>query len=502
MNKLPADRVRKLQKLLNAHLTLDKKLEPDGAFGSKTRAALKLLQKKAGISTTGEVDSDTADVIARLQRTGKITKDLPKKFVFINGAWVGFTEKEYRAEQRRITNELRRGPLNNMMLNVGALEHEWQLMNDLNAEHWFVSFCIETSHGLQFPPKSICAKARRAYAECDAAVRAGDLAKFHHIYASREKVVNACVDRMRSYRTQMIEGGDQWVSSLEFTKTASFTFVGVFAAPVTGAALGTGVVASAIIGGAAVSATKTAASELGHFAAGTPNWSVGGALKNTVVDAGTGALIGYFAKGAGGKGLVEALSARVFSSLAKETGFKLLSSTALKKAAVFLVTEGAKKALEDAVKDVAKMMKGDKKMTMEKFIDNVAMNFMKGVALGPIGKITGAFATKASSRLSQRDRARIWTVVANELSRQAKGKTLHISEIDKRTQALVEKTIDAQVGKIIDQVVGDVYDNWKGPISPAGFEKALREELIKPARLRLIGGKVAKEVGKKVKVPA
>lgn len=502
MTQLPPARVKKLQEMLNNVVKPRPELEPDGIFGPLTKTALKSLQKAAGIQQTGEVDADTAIVIARVQKTGKIAKDPPTRFYRVNGKWVGMTEREYQRARKKLIADLQRGPLRQMMLNVGALEHEWQLMHDLNSDQWFVSTCIEATRGVSLPPKSICAQARRAYLHCNAALKSGDLLKFQRMYPASEKIVNDNVDQMRKYRAEMIEGGGNWVTNLRFTKTASFTFVGVFAAPVAGATLGTGVVASAMISGAAVSATQTASSEFGHWAAGTPNWSAGGAIKNTVVDAGVGAIIGYFTKGAGGgKGLIEAASARVFCNLARQTGYKLLSATTLKKIAVFLLTEGAKKALEDAVKDAAMAVKGDKKMTLEKFIDNVAVNFLKGATMAPIGKVIGAFASKASSRLSSSDRSQIFKLVLQEVAKQSKGRTKHISEIDKRTQALVEKVIDVQVAKVLDQIVGDVYDKWKGPMSPAGFEKAIRKRLLSPATARPIATAAAKEVNRKSKVP-
>lgn len=502
-SKMPAAKAKKLQEMLNKLVKPSPPLEVDGLIGPKTKEAIKLMQAKAGLKKTGEVDSDTAAVIARGLKTKTIEKEQPEYFFQVGSKWVGMTKKEYAAYKKEMIAKIRSGPLLQMCQNVGAAEVEWNHFDKQNKDQWFVSFCIETTRGVDLPPKSMISKAMAAYKQCESAVNSGDLAKFHKLYPSAELLANNAAAQMKYYREQMIDGGGNWVTGLEFTKTGAFTFVGVFAAPVTGAALGTGVIASAMIGGAAVSATQTAAGELGNWSAGTAGWTPGGALKNTVVDAGVGAIIGFFAKGgSGGKNIVEAAAARIMPKLAKETGFKLLSTTTVKKAAMYLITEGAKKTLEDAVKDVAAAVKGDKTMTVDKFLDNLAVNFMKGAAMGPFGKIIGDFAKKASSKLDAKDKQKIWDVVLKELSKQAKGDTIHIGAINDRAKDLVEKIINDQVAKNLDQVIAEIYDRVKGPMSPAAFEKELRDKLISPARAKAIGLMAAQEIKKKKLTPA
>ncbi|WP_039163901.1 peptidoglycan-binding domain-containing protein [Leisingera sp. ANG-M1] len=497
MARMAPARAKKLQSLLNEKVNPKPPLEVDGIIGPKTQAALKALQKKAGLKATGEVDSETAAVIARAEKTGAVEKEQPTRFFKQNGKWVGLTEREYQAQLKKIVMELERGPLREMRMAVSSLESLWDYFYDLNSEQWFVSFCIETTSGAEMPKRSEVAKARKAFEQCQAAVKSKNLAKFQAIYPKCEKRVNGTLDAMRAYRAKMIGGGENWVTGLKFTKTASFTFVAVMAAPVAASSLGTGVVASAVIGGGGVAMVESSATEVGKWGAGAKDWSVGGAISNVLIDTGAGAILGLIAKGGGGgKHMVEALAAKLLPRLAAQAGFKLLSKTALKKAVMFLITEGGKKALEGAVKDVAKAFKGDKKMTMDKFFDNVANNFLAGIALGPLGKVIEGFAKKAADHLSPKDKQRIWDLALKELSKQSKGQTFHISQIDKRTRELMEKAINDQLAKQLDNVLEVVYSSWKGPMSPQAFQKKV-SELISMGKPAQAAAAAAAKAGKK-----
>ena len=93
-------------------------------------------------------------------------------------------------------------------------------------------------------------------------------------------------------------------------------------------------------------------------------------------------------------------------------------------------------------------------------------------------------------------------MVLNELSKQAKGKTIHIGDINDRAEALVEKIINDQISKNLDQVISEIYDKVSGPMSPAAFEQMLRDKLVSPARAKAMGLMAAQEIKKKKMVPA
>ncbi|GGE60937.1 peptidoglycan-binding domain-containing protein [Actibacterium pelagium] len=501
MTKLPPARAKKLQELLNRVVKPKPPLSVDGIVGKKTTAALKQMQGMAGLKKSGVVDAETASVIARAMKTGKVEKEQPKHYFKVGGKVVGMTEKEYQAYKKKLIRDLRRGPVLQMKINAEAAMFEWEHFDKLNKDQWFVSLCIETTRGANLPPKSMMTHAIKCYQQVEGALAAGDIKKFSTIYPKCEMAVNDAVNKMRNYRIQMIEGGGNWVTGLTFTKTASFTFVGIFAAPAAGAALGTGALASAVIGGAAVATTESAASEVGNWSAGKKNWTPGGALLNVVIDGSIGAIIGYFTKGgSGGKHVVEAAVEKLLPKLAKETGFKLLSKTALKKAAMFLMTEGLKKTVEDALKDAAKMAKGDKTMTMDKFLNNMVMNFVKGAALGPVGKVIEKFAKNAADNMDPRHEKMLWDAALAEASKQAKGRTIHISMVDKKATDQIAAAINKTTSKVFDAVVGDIYDKWKGPMSPAAFEKELRAKLWTPAMIKQISKEAGKIIAKSAKV--
>ncbi|MEM7439257.1 MAG: peptidoglycan-binding domain-containing protein [Pseudomonadota bacterium] len=499
MAKMSKPQAQKLQKMLNDIVKPSPPLAVDGIVGKKSKAALKLLQRKAGLPPTGEVDSETAAVITRVMKTGKVEKEPPKHFYKIGGKLVGMTEKQYAAYRKKLIRELKSGPLGKMRSAVVGAEAEWEHFDKMNKDQWFVSWCIETTRGTDLPPKSLIAKARKAYEGCQKALNAGDLKKFYSLAPNAEKQINEAASKMVKYRNDMIDGAGNWVTGLTFTKTASFTFVGVFAAPVAAGALGTGAVASAVIGGAAVAATESAAGEIGKGVAGEANWTPGGALKRTLIDAGVGGIVGIFNKGGkGGKHVLEAAAAKIAPKLAAQSGFKLLSKTTLQKATMFLITEGGKKTMEGAVKDTAAAIKGDPKMTMDKFMGNLANNFIAGAALGPLGKVIEKFAKNASTSLSPKDRGRIMDLVLKEMTRGSKGGTVYVDfkKLDSKTQALVEKTINDQVAKQLDNVLKVVYDQWKGPMSPQAFQKKVSEALATGPAAQKMAVEAAKKANK------
>ena len=501
MASLSAADAKKLQELLNKTVDPKPPLEVDGIVGKLTIAALKQLQGKAKISQSGKLDDDTIIVIERLKKTGKIEKEEPRQYYYINNKWVGLTAKEYAKVRKSIISNIKSAYLLPMRQAVGAAEVEWEHFDKLNKDQWFVSFCIETTRGVDLPKKSMISNARKALTQMESYVTAGNFAAFHAAYPKAETVTNGAMEAMRRYRISMIEGGENWVTGLNVTKTVSFTFVGVFAAPVTAGALGTGVVASALIGGAAVAATESAANQIGNLSAGQENWTVGGALKATMIDAAVGAFIGFLAKGGkGGKHIFEAAVAKLLPKIAAQTGFKLLSKETMKKVAVFMFTEGGKGIIDGIVKDVGKAAKGDKKMTMDQFLTNIVTNFAKGLAMGPLGKVIEKFAKKGADHLAEKDKQRIWDAILKELSKQSKGETIHISKIDDRTKAMVESVISTEIKKTLDTVVADIFSKWKGTMSPGALEKALREELVSPARIKVLSAVGLKQAKKTVKL--
>ncbi len=489
-------KLEKIQQILNEKVAPKPPLTVDGKWGKKTSAALKQLQKMAKIATTGEVDAATGLVISRVLKTGKIEKEQPVLFITHGGKTIGYTQKQYDKAKKEIIGKLKSGPLLSMRQAANAADVLWDHFDKQNKDQWFVSWCIETTRGADLPPRSVIKNALKTVAKMESYVASGNIAKFHAEQKAAEKTCNIAIAKMDAYRTNMIEGGGNWVTGLEWTKTGSFTFLGVFAAPVAAGALGTGALASAVIGGAAVAATKSAATEIGKGSAGQKDWSVGGAMANVLIDTGVGAIVGTFNKGGGGgKHIFEAALAKVGPKLAAEHGFKTLSKETAKRFAAYLMTEGAKSTTEGAIKDAAAAAKGDKKMTMDKFVNNLSTNFFKGVALGPMGAVVGKFGTGV---VPKKFKSKIWDQALKAVSKSSGG-TVHIGAIDKKSVEMIEKLVGDSMKTAVDKAMSDYLKGAKGPIDAKKLEKKLEEQLFSPKQMKIYVAIATKETQKVLK---
>ena len=209
--------------------------------------------------------------------------------------------------------------------------------------------------------------------------------------------------------------------------------------------------------------------------------------------------MGFLTKGgSGGKHVVEAVMAKLVPRVAALTGFRVLSKPLLQKFVIFFLTAGFKNSLEKAVEDAGKAAKGDPKMTMAKFVDSLVINFVKGAAMGPVGKVIEKFAKNASSSLDEKDRQKIWNLVHKELTKQAKGDDIFIGQIEKNTKALVDKCINDLIAKNFEKVLDTVVSSWKGPMSPAALEKKLREKMLEPANVKSVVTQVTPKAKKEL----
>lgn len=504
MPEMPAARAKVMQEMLNQVIKPKPPLEVDGILGPLTRDAIKLLQKRANLRATGDIDGETAIVIVRAIKTGRIDKDPPTRFIRIDGKYVGLTDKEYDRQLKVLIRDLRRGPLLEMKLAVAAAEAEWQHFDELNRDQWFVSFCVETTSGSRLPNKGVIDKARNAHSQMEKLAEAGKLDKFAQEAPKAARIVNDALDQMRAYREEMVEGGGNWVTGLEITKWTSFTILSVYAAPVAGAALGATALETAVVGGAALAMTESAAGEIGNWSADNRKWKEGGALSRVLIDGAVGAIMGYIAKGAsGGKHLVEAASAALVKRLAKTAGLKALSEKTLSKIAVYLLTEGAKGALETAVKDAAKGAKDSKSMTLETFIEDVIASFAKSLALAPIGKVIEKWTEGRKFELDPKDRKTIEDDVIRKLHKELDGKTMFVDTYFKEIQTRIDKVasdmVAKHVGKVADKAIDEIFAGWKGPMSPDALDKAFRDWFMKPADVGVYATDIAADVAKAMK---
>ncbi len=482
MAKLPKAKVERIQDMLNNLMNPSPPLELDGLFGKKTAEVLKQLQYIANIKQSGKVDAETAVVIARVMKTGKIEKEQPAVYLKINGKQVGYTQKQYDKIHKDIVAKLKAGPALKIRQNANAARAIWNHFNKMNSDQWFVSWCIEATRGADLPSASVITKALKASQKIDGHLNSGNLGKFNADFPNAEILANEAASQMYAYQHTMIDGGENWVMGLQFTKAASFTFVSIFAAPVAASALGTGALASAVVGNAAVAITQSAAGELGNFAADKKDWTPSGALANVMIDGGVGAILGVFAKGgSGGKYVFETAVKKLGPKIAAEQGFKFLSKNTLKSVSVYLITEGGKGALEGAVKDAGQAAKKDPKMNGDKFVENLVVNFAKGVALGKIGSVIGKF---GSGKIPKKIDDKIWIQALKSLSKSSKGKSFTMDDIDNKTKEMIVKMIEDASKKAIDEGVQKVFSMMKGAVNASTVEKKLEAELFSDQRMK------------------
>ena len=429
------------------------------------------------LEVLNEADRDIAAHDPAEQPTHKVTLE--------DGTVLMFTKAEYEARVAAICKELKRGPLQRMKSAVEILADKWQHFYDMKDDQYVVAFFVETFAGTDLPNKSIVSKAQDAFNKCESALSANDLDGFNSSCAGAENTITDGMKKMKEYQDDIESAGETTIIVLEFTATASFTFCSVFAAPVVAAAAGTGVVASAVIGGAAVAATHSSATEIGNWGAGgfDASWDgVKDSVTNVMIDTGVGAVTGLISKGgSGGTHIVESLATKIVPKVAAETGFKLLSTAAVKKVTVVLVTEGCKQATDDAIKNVGALIKGDPKMTMEKFFDDLAVSWVKGAALAPLGQVIDKFAGSAYEKLDPKDRAKIEDLVGKEVSSRLTD-DIHIDTfnnlIKDRTDELVKKYVGDMIKKNSEKVIEKTVGEIKGPYSPTAIEKSIRESLF------------------------
>ncbi len=424
--------------------------------------------------------------------------DMPtKKVTMPDGKVLAFTDKEFEERKAEICKQLKNGPVRALNLAAEILNDCWNHYKELNDDQWFVSGVVEAISFADMPKRTTIDNALKAAKQVESAVNASDIDTFLKICPGAENQVNDASAKMQEYQARVELGGTIAITTLEFTKTASFVFVGVFAGPAVGAVAGTGVVASAVIGGAAVAATQSSATEVGHYIAGTPGWTPGQAVSNVLIDTSVGAITGLIAKG-GSSDVAKAVTAKVAAKLAAQKGFERLSKNAIAKVAAFLLKEGAKQALEDAVKDVGAMLKGDPKMTMEVFVENIATNFLKGMALGSVGKVVDKFAEGAIEKLAASDMAKIEEVALKETLNQLdpEVKKEFYDQVQERTKELAEKYVGDMIKKNGELFVEKVLPDYSGPFDPKAIDKAIRDYMFSSPEMKEAFNKTAAQVVK------
>lgn len=503
MPNMPPAKAKALQEMLNKVIGPKPPLKVDGIFGGLTQAALKELQKKAGVKPTGEVDPETAPVVARAIKTGKIEKDQPTVYLPVGGGkYVGLTDREWDRERKKMIDNLMRGPVREAKMKAAEAKACWEHFNDLNKDQYIISFLVETTRGASLPPKTLIDRAERAANDIEAVAKAGDFNGYWRQARNCATTVNAAVDAMRKYRNEMIDGSDNWITGLEVTKWGSFTFLSIYAAPVVAAELGAGVVASAMIGGAGVKALESVGQEVGNWTAGNAKGQdPGGMISRVLIDAGVGAITGFLSKGgSGGKSIVEGITRGLTESVGKTLVAKGVSKNAVEYVIKYVLTEGGKKFVDGAISDAAKAIKGDPKMTIDQFIANCVKNIATGVALGPLNKFIDDSKNLKDISFGADTKKKLQVAVEKEILK--KGEVM-LDVFRKNADKMVEKYAADVLKKLAGKTVGDLISKAIEQVVKPDDVKALRtkfsELLFTQKTINECAGPLADEILKDLK---
>jgi peptidoglycan hydrolase-like protein with peptidoglycan-binding domain len=505
MADMPPGKVKPVQEMLNKIVKPQPELKVDGVLGKNTAAALKEFQAKAGLKQTGEIDAETAPVIARAIKTGKIEKDQPTVFVDLGGGkYAGFTEKEWEAQKKRAADSLLRGPVREMKGKVDEAEMTWDHFREMNSDQYIVSFLVELTRGTELPSKSLIGKARAAADEMEKLAKAQDFQGFSRRAPAAAKEVNDALDAMRTYRSEMIDGAGNWVTGLEATKWTAFTALSVYFAPAVAAQLGASAVAGAVVGGAAVKGVESAAGEIGNWSAGTVQGGAGGALSRVMVDTLVGAVTGWLSKGAGGKAVGEAIMTKISAGVAAKLAVGGTSQKVVEAATKYFLNEGAKKVLEGAVADAGKALKGDPKMTIAAFAENVGSNFVKGLAFGPFNQAFKKFTEGKNVPMpTGADAKKLKEGVEKIVLKKLGDDNIHIKVFEKAYKEAMDKLGSDILGKAMakgfEKAAVGLFEKAKGAMSQADVEAELQKDLMTPAVLDECRDALAEQIAKDLK---
>jgi ribosomal protein S7 len=505
MAQMPAGKVKPIQEMLNKLVRPKPELKVDGVLGKNTVAALKEFQKRAGVKETGEVDSETAPAIARAIKTGKIEKDQPTVYVDLGGGkYAGFTDREWKSEQKKMADKLLSGPVREAKMKAAEAKATWEHFDELNNDQYIVSFFVEATRGASLPAKGLIEKADKAAMDLESLAKAQDFGGFMRRARTASGEINSALDAMRKYRSEMIDGAGNWVTGLEWTKAGAFTILSIYAAPVAASALGTGALASAVIGGAAVKGLESAAGEIGNLSAGNAKGQdPGGMISRVLIDTAVGAVTGWLSKGGGaGKSVAERITRGITENIGKKLIAKGVSEKAVETVVKWVLSEGGKKVLEGAVGDAAKALKGDPKMTVDQFIANVIKNFGTGVALGPLNKWIEGQKDLKNLTFDNDTKKKLQASVEKEILKKLDDKIMvdtFRKEADKMIEKyaadVVKKTVGKTVGELVSKAivqVVDVEDIRK-------LHKAFNELLFTPQTVNQCAAPLADEIVKDLK---
>jgi hypothetical protein len=372
-----------LKRILNNKGMVAHKLAENDSFDADTAQAIRHFQKRSRLKEDGIVGPKTAVALAKLAGHGATSfaaalgggeaaagqrrdvADEPRQILPVNGKTYVFTKQEFERFNKDMVSALKRTQVVTAEQRVVAARTYWDTFHDLNKDQYVVSWFV-SALGPKLPDESIIKSGEQAYEALKGAVNSGDFKKIEDQLGKCVAPINKAHQTMIAYRENVIGGAGNIVTVLDFTRDTSFEICSAIAQAELGGAPGSG----AISGGGA-ELVKSCANEFGKYIAGT---SGGGeaALRNVVVDGLLGA-----ATGAAGD-LMKLKGDKVIEGVAESAVKKLMTNKWAARVGADrvkkLMTRGLKGAmkgaLESAVKNASKIIKGN--MTPAQFFEEIA----------------------------------------------------------------------------------------------------------------------------------
>lgn len=433
----------------------------DNVKGYVTRAFVETLmrfQRDSAIRPTGEVDDLTMEALRFAVQCEPADYE-----IVLRGKRYLLSRGDYRILQRRICETFRKGAFHDMRWRVIEARTTYDTLRELSQEQYVVGWLIDAYTGATFPKEGPLKAAEGQLAGVEAALKSQDVKKLHAAIPPAEAQINKALAEIRAYRKTVIEGGGAWVSALDFTKTAAFTALGVMAGPAV-ATLGMGAVATGFVAGAGTAAVEAIAFEVGKGLAGTSQ-GAGAATANVLRGSFIGGTVGAIARGKYAEKIVKGVSGKVAARISSGWARGVAKGTVAKFTAKVL-QNSTSNVLEGAMSDVLGQFKANpKKLTAEKFFDNLARNAAVGAVMGEFDKV---FEPKAADFVRQMPGS----------ARKELLKHLGDRNVDKALTDLFHKSASDTVKKAWEDALDSVLAGAKGTESPRELQKRAMERMF------------------------
>lgn len=415
-----------------------KKLLEDGMATNELLDAIRAFQKRCGLQRNGQPDAATMKALAI-----EASSEPMELQITLRGRIYVMSRRQHQHLVDRTIRALRyMGPAGDIFSAAQEFRSFWDAMHRNNTRSPIVSYLIEATRGVELPPERMVKRAEAAAGQVDAALKSKDLEAAYAAMRRAEPILNKTRKSLYAYRKEVVEGGQNWISALTFTKNASFLAVGIMAVPVA-AGFGAGAVASGAIAAAGTAATESLANEVGHGFAGSSQ-GVGTAATNVLRDTIIAGALGAFTKGKFAEKIVEGVGAQVARRLTANWMRRLSQRTAAQFIKKFLKGSFSN-AFEGAISDAVKQLRSNpEKMTWEKFMQNVALNLLSG---GVFAKLDDYLDPSARNLVSN-----IPTKARRELS-QGLGRNLTNKELEKLLTAAGSSVIQGVFNSSVEAVL-------------------------------------------------